>query len=99
MVYLVLTQETQEEILVEFLHAQERDHFCHTINRQRYAEMLKTLSTDDPFRARIQQLHDETVSRLAEVDAVMAETLPQVKDVDVAAVKARLDAKAALGRG
>jgi hypothetical protein len=101
MAYQVLTQDEQDEIVVQFLHAQERDHFCHTINQQRYAEMLKTLTKGDPFAARIQGLHDETVSRLTEVSAIIDQTVPQLP-ADPAMLSAAIDrvrTKAAIAAG
>lgn len=95
MTYLVLTTEEQEEILVQFLHAQERDHFCHAINQQRYDAMLKQdLSGIPAFHERVKTLKAETDARLAEVEAIMSETVSQIRQIDVAAVKARLDQKA-----
>ncbi len=57
MAYTVLTQDEQDDILIQFMQAQERDHFAHTINEARYTQMLKTLpdgafkdSTNEPAR-------------------------------------------------
>lgn len=92
--YIALSSEQQEEIAVQFLEATERDHFCHQLNRDRYVEMLKDLQPNDPFKKRIQQLLTETESRITEVELIIAKTLPQVQNVDVQAVQARLKAAA-----
>lgn len=73
----ILTQDEQDNIVVDFHAAQERDLFTHTINLARYQSMLGTLP-DTPFKNRIQQLHDETVSRLEEVNAIIVATKPQL---------------------
>ena len=91
--YQALSVEDQEEILVNYLLAQERDHYCHTVNCERFQEMLKTMAADDPFRPRIEQLCAETISRLAEVDAILVQTDPQVKAVNIPVVQARIAAK------
>lgn len=80
MAYLVLTQDEQDDMIVQTLLAQERDHFAHTLNQERYAEILKSRPADDPFAVRVQQLHDETVSRLAEVNAIVDALTPQLPD-------------------
>jgi len=41
--YEILTQEEQDEIVVSYLHSQERDEYCHEINLNRFNEMLATL--------------------------------------------------------
>lgn len=92
--YSVLTQEEQDEIVIQFLQAQERDHFCHALNRDRYAALLQTLSPG-PFADRIKQLHDETVSRLDEVEAIIDKTKPQLPpSTRVVAAVTRLRVKA-----
>lgn len=75
--FKVLSQEDQDEILVEFLEAQERDLFCHQINLERYQEMLETLEPG-PWRDRILQLKQETESRLEEVESIIEATLRQL---------------------
>jgi len=76
--YLVLTDQEKNDIVVAFLLAQERDHFCHSINLDRYNNILKTISTDDPFYSRVQQLQKETVERLNEVTAILTTTATQL---------------------
>lgn len=76
--------DEKNRILVEFLEAQERDHYVHTINRQRYQDMLPTLA-DGPFKERIQRLLAETEDRLGEVEAIIVATqatAPKQADID-----------------
>lgn len=94
--YRTLPAEDQHDILIEFYQAQERDHYCHSLNLTRYDDLLRTLPADDPFRLRIDTLRAETVSRLAEVTAILDRTsaqLPTAAEVDAAL--ARLKAKRA----
>ena len=95
MVYDVLSQEEQDEIVVSFMLAQERDQFCHNLNRTRYELMLTTLA-EGKWKQRVAELRAETLSRLGEVDSIIAATKPQLPDVArVAAAKARIKAKEA----
>lgn len=41
--YKLLSQDEQDEILVNTLRAQERDHFCYAANVERYTNALTTL--------------------------------------------------------
>jgi hypothetical protein len=60
-------------IKVEYLEAQERDHWIHQLNKARYEAMLVTLP-QGTFRTRVQQLLTETDSRLEEVEAIISAT-------------------------
>lgn len=94
MAYQVLTKDQQDEILVQFLEAQERDHFCHTINAERYQNIL---SANPPkvFADRIQGLLNETNTRLVEVEHIITQTNAQIvsQNVDIAAALTRIAAK------
>jgi hypothetical protein len=70
MEYQVLTQDEIDDIEVNFLLAQERDHYCHTSSLARLKTMLSTLP-DGEIRKHYQQLHDDTTSRLVEVSAII----------------------------
>ena len=88
--YQVLSQEEQDDIIVSFMHGQERDKYCHELNLARYAEMLKTLEAG-PWRDRVSKLNGETVSRLAEVNSIIDVTTPQMPPPDrITAAKQRL---------
>ena len=88
--YQVLSQDEQDDIIVSFMLSQERDKYCHSLNLERYTEMLKTLEAG-PWRDRVTKLKDDTVSRLAEVDSIIAVTTPQMPPAErLAAAIARL---------
>jgi len=87
--YLILTEDEQDDIKVSFLRSQERDKYCHEINKERYAAMLQTLE-DGTWKTRVEKLHTDTVSRLVEVDSIIAATLPQMptqERIDAAIVR------------
>jgi len=91
--YQFLSQEEQDEIIVEYLKAQERDHFCHRINLERFDAMLQSLPEGE-FKNHIVNLREETAKRLIEVNSIIGATkrqLPPQERLDAA--KARLAAK------
>jgi hypothetical protein len=89
--YKLLTDEDKHKDLAAFLHAQERDHFLHTVNRDRYAAMLAKLP-HGPFRQRIEKLHQETCDRLAEVEAIiLGSSFPPVEALRKALVALRAE--------
>jgi Flp pilus assembly CpaF family ATPase len=75
--YVLLTEDERDDVVVEFYAAQERDLFCHRLNRNRYAAMLATLKESD-FRDRVVKLAAETDARIKEVEAIIAATLSQL---------------------
>ena len=75
--YRMLDTNEQQDGIVQTYLANERDHYLHTKNLERFALMLTTLPTG-LFRERIQHLHDETASRLEEVNAILDATTPQL---------------------
>ena len=70
MEYKVLTQDEIDDIEVNFLLTQERDHYCHTSSLVRLKAMLQSLPEGE-IKKHYQQLHDDTTSRLAEVSAII----------------------------
>lgn len=93
MTYTAMTEEDCHDVVVAFLHAQERDHFCHQINQQRYQSMLESLPAG-AFFDRISKLLDETTGRLQEVGAILTATAKQLPDADgVKAALVRLKAR------
>ena len=85
MTYELLTQDDQDEVLASFLMAQERDSFCHQLNLARFNSMLSVLP-EGKYKQHILQMRDDTQGRLAEVNAIIDATLPQLP------TKARLQA-------
>jgi hypothetical protein len=93
MPYNVLSQDEQDEIIVAFMQAQERDLFCHQLNLERYNRMLETLA-DGEFKSHITKLRDETAKRLAEVQAIIAATECQLPPQErIEAAKTRIASK------
>lgn len=88
MEYKLLTEDERDEMIANTLLAQERDHFSHASNIERYTAMLEDLP-EGPFRDRVAGLLQETRSRIAEVESIIAKTEPQLPP------RARLDAAAA----
>lgn len=97
--YDILTDDEKDEIVVDFLRAQERDHFCHSLNLERYDGMLASLP-EGAFKTRIQQLRAETLDRIGEVEAIIKKTRPQLPPAArVTAARQRIEAKEAAARG
>ena len=93
MTYKVLTQEEQDEIVVEFMKAQERDEFTHSLNLERFEQMLSTMP-ECTWKQRIVQLKDETQVRLNEVQSILKATALQMPPADrLEKAKLRMKAK------
>ncbi|MBA7708237.1 hypothetical protein ES703_117130 [subsurface metagenome] len=87
--YQILTEDEQDDIKVSFLRSQEKDKYCHAINKERYTAMLSVLE-DGAWKTRVEKLLAETTGRLAEVDSIIAATLPQMptqERIDAAIVR------------
>jgi hypothetical protein len=93
MKYMVLTQDDQDEIMQQFLEAQERDLFCFRVNLERYDNIIKS-SVSAAFGKRITQLRAETLSRIEEVEAIISASDAQIPPAErLSAAKARVAAK------
>lgn len=75
-IYQLLTQDEQDEIIAEYIKAQERELFCHELNLQRFEQMLPALPEGE-WKQRIKQLHTETIARISEVESIMKATVKQ----------------------
>jgi hypothetical protein len=92
MEYKILTEKARDKTIVEFFEAQERDLHSHTINKERYESMLPSLQPGK-FRARIQELLEQTNDRLEEVSNIIKATIPQLPpDERIKAILAERDA-------
>lgn len=92
--YSVLSQDEQDEIIVNTVLAQERDHFSHELNIQRYSDMLAamppdrgnpSLRDDDPslsgsqrFRRRMENLLASEQAALDQVTLILDKTSAQL---------------------
>ena len=96
--YKVLDQTEKDRIIVEFMLAQERDHYCHTINKERYDKILADPNLQEgDFKERVKQLRAETVLRINEVEHIINHTIAQMPDAEsIETVKGVLKEKEAL---
>ena len=89
--YSVLSQEKCDDTVVAFLYAQQYEHYCHMLNKQRYESILKQPIVSDAFNQRVAQLLGETNQRLAEIESILAATVAQLPTQDrIDASRARL---------
>ena len=96
MTYQILQEIEQDDALVLTLASQERDHFTHTINKQRYETILSSIPVGR-FRDRVTHLLGETNERLEDVNAIIAALTPQMPPAArIAASVSRLRNKGAL---
>ena len=91
---ITITKEEKEEMLIQTLKAQEMDLYIHTLNKERFQDMVLNLPEESEFR---QKLEGEILvidSRLEEVNATIASLEKQIpEDTDVPAVLVKLKAK------
>lgn len=100
MEYLTLTEDEQHEMLVQTLAAQERDHWMHSINAERFAAILADPTLTPQFRKRIGDLHSQTRDRIHEVTQIIEKLRPQLPPEEkIRAVHARLLDRAATVKG
>lgn len=96
MEYLTLTEDEQHDMLVQTLAAQERDHWMHTINAERFAAILADPSLTPHFRKRMGELHSQTRDRIQEVTQILEKLRAQLPpDEKIREVHLRLQARAA----
>lgn len=93
MAFLILTKEEQDEILVDYMRAQERDLFSHQINMQRF-ETILAMQIEEGWREKVKGLRDEAASCMSEVQGIIDATALQLPsqtriDVALAAIKVR----------
>lgn len=79
LLYKTISQDEKDDIIVSFLHQQEMDHLCHSINKVRYEKILTDRSIpDDEFKQNIQKLRDEVVLRISQVEKIIEHTVDQL---------------------
>ena len=77
--YKTISQDEKDDIIVSFLHQQEMDHLCHSINKVRYEKILSDRSIpDDEFKQNIQKLRDEVVLRISQIEKIIEHTTDQL---------------------
>jgi hypothetical protein len=76
--YRAFTNErTQLKVLVEFLEAQERDHYVHIKNKDRYTNLLVT-APEGAYKIRLQRLLADVNEKIEQVEAVINVTQAQL---------------------
>ena len=75
--YTVLSEDEKDDVIVTFMLSQEKDKYCHELNKARYEAMLKTLEDGD-WKNRVTRLYEETLKRLEEVNSIIEATKPQL---------------------
>jgi hypothetical protein len=79
MSYKTISEDEKDDIIVSFLHQQELDHLCHSINKVRYEKILSDRSIpDDEFKQNIQKLKDEVELRISQVEKIIEHTVEQL---------------------
>ena len=94
--YDLISQEDQDDMIVQTMKSQQMDHFVHTLNAARYRSIIAS-AADGPWKQRITGLLEETESRIGEVESIVDALLPQMppEERKVAAV-ARIQAAEAI---
>lgn len=81
--YKTLTQEEKDDVIVSFLHQQEMDHLCHSINKERYEKILSDKDIiDSEFKKNIQKLKDEVEIRIFEVEKIIEHSIKQLPPIE-----------------
>ena len=83
--FRVLSQEEQDDMIIQTLHAQERDLFMHTVNKERYEELVKTLPEGNELRVKLEKEVAVVASRIEEVEKIIEaieKQLPSQEGID-----------------
>ena len=75
--YDLISQEEQDNMLVQTLRSQQMDHYVHSLNAARYRSIIAS-AADGPWKGRITEMLAETESRIGEVESIVAALLPQM---------------------
>ena len=79
--YSQLNQTYRDDVLAEAMYGREVEYFHFDFDRINFAKMLETLPSG-PYRDNVQQRHDETLDRMATVDAIYAALVSQITDLE-----------------
>jgi len=79
MKYKQLKQIYCDDTLAEALYSREVECFHYEFDRINFAKLLETLPPS-PYRDNVQQRHDETLDRMATVDAIYTALESQITD-------------------
>ena len=98
--FKTLTAEEQEEMLVNTLKAQELDLYMHTMNKERFQDMITALPDGNDFKTKLQSEIVVIDSRLVEVNTTIASLEKQIPvELDIAVVMTRIKNKEDLAKG
>jgi hypothetical protein len=75
--YIVLNEDEKNEILINTLLAQERDHFCYERNVERYTNLIPTLPEGE-YKDKISALLITEQKALENTEATLAHTQAQL---------------------
>jgi hypothetical protein len=76
--YKTISQDEKDDIIVSFLHQQEMDHLCHSINKERYEKILNDRDISGEFKENIRKLRNEVETRIFEVEKIIEHTIDQL---------------------
>jgi hypothetical protein len=79
MKYDQLPQSYRDDTLAEAMYGREVEHFHYDFDRINFSNLLETLPTG-PYRDGVQQRHNDTLDRMATVDAIYAALASQIAD-------------------
>ena len=79
MKYTQLSQTYRDDVLAEAMYGREVEWFHFDFDRINFAKLLETLP-HSPYRDNVQQRHDDTLDRMATVDAIYAALESQITD-------------------
>jgi hypothetical protein len=82
MIYQVLTEAEQHDMLLGTLYAQERDHWLHSVNKERFQAILADPTITKTFRSQVQILLEQTDARLHEVTQIIEKLRPQLPQAE-----------------
>ena len=91
---ITITAEEKEDMLIQTLKGQEMDLYIHTLNKERYQDIVANLPEGNEFRTKLEGEILVIDSRLVEVNTTIAALDKQIPaKTDVVAVLDRLKAK------
>ena len=74
----LIEPEEQDDLIVGFMLAQERDMCSHLFNLERYEQILTSKDLDPEWKSRITSLRDDTIKRIAQINSIIDATKPQM---------------------
>lgn len=85
MKYKIVGKKERNDALYEYVRAQELDHLTHTINLERFENLVKSLE-DGPLRQKCIAEIPVLRERIKEVESILEQTYAQISDEDIKSV-------------